>query len=293
MCRAAGYAFYNISKFNYESLLHDDANLALNLRQYVMGFSPNVREIFAAFNFDDVIGMTDAGIDTEAVVRSGMIAFMEGAMIEGLFHGDLHGGNMFVLADGRTALLDFGIVGRLSDERRLAFLRLMLGATTNDIKGQVAALRDLGALPKDTDLDAVIRDLNLDQPTIDPTTLNGEELVKEVQRVVKALLGYGARLPKELMLYVKNMVFLDGAIARLAPNLDILAEVANISMLFAERHGERLGRELGVDASAMEVNLDGMKASFGLPAATESLTYRDLQARRDLIQKRMRDHVGR
>jgi len=43
------------SKFNYESLLHDDANLALNLRQYVMGFSPNVREIFAAFNFDDAI----------------------------------------------------------------------------------------------------------------------------------------------------------------------------------------------------------------------------------------------
>ena len=55
LCRAAGYAFYNTSKFNYESLLHDDANLALNLRQYVMGFSPNVREIFAAFNFDDAI----------------------------------------------------------------------------------------------------------------------------------------------------------------------------------------------------------------------------------------------
>ena len=55
LCRAAGYAFYNTSKFNYESLLHDAANLALNLRQYVMGFSPNVREIFAAFNFDDAI----------------------------------------------------------------------------------------------------------------------------------------------------------------------------------------------------------------------------------------------
>jgi type I restriction enzyme M protein len=55
LCRAAGYAFYNTSKFTYESLLHDDTNLALNLRQYVMGFSPNVREIFAAFNFDDTI----------------------------------------------------------------------------------------------------------------------------------------------------------------------------------------------------------------------------------------------
>ena len=84
-------------------------------------------------------------------------------MVHGIFHGDLHGGNLFVLPDGRTALLDFGIVGRLSQRRRLAFLRLMLGATTNDVKGQVAALRDLGALPADTDLDAVIRDLGLDQ----------------------------------------------------------------------------------------------------------------------------------
>jgi ubiquinone biosynthesis protein len=154
-------------------------------------------------------------------------------------------------------------------------------------------MRDLGALPADTDLEAVIRDLRLDQPTIDPTTLTGEELVAEVQRVVKALLGYGARLPKELMLYVKNMVFLDGAIARLAPDLDLLSEITKISLMFAERNGERLGRELGIDHTAVEMNMDGVKASFGVETTTDSLTYRELQARRELIQKRMRDHVGR
>ena len=252
-----------------------------------------VMQRLSGFKFDDVAGMKDAGIDTENVIRTGMIAFMEGAMIHGIFHGDLHGGNLFVLPDGRTALLDFGIVGRLSTERRMAFLRLMLGATTNDVKTQVAALRDLGALPMDTDLDAVIADLRLDQPPIDPTTLTGDELVKEVQRVVKALLEYGARMPKELMLYVKNMVFLDGAIARLAPDLDILAEIANISMLFAQRHGERLGRELGIDHNTIEINLDGVKAGFGLESSADRLTYRELQQRRELIQKRMRSHSAR
>jgi ubiquinone biosynthesis protein len=143
----------------------------------------------------------------------------------------------------------------------------------------------------DTDLDAVISDLRLDQEPIDPTTLTGEEMVKEVQRVVKALLGYGAKLPKELMLYVKNMVFLDGAIARLAPDLDILAEVANISMLFAQKHGERLGRELGLDANAVEFDMDGVRASMGLDASVNRLTYRELQERRELIQRRMRDHA--
>ena len=252
-----------------------------------------VMERVSGFNFDDVAGMQDAGIDTEDVIRTGMVAFMEGAMVHGIFHGDLHGGNLFVLRDGRTALLDFGIVARLTQDRRLAFLRLMLSATTNDIVGQMAALRDLGALPHDTDLRAVISDLRLDQPTIDPTSLSGEQMVAEVQRVVKALLGYGARLPKELMLYVKNMVFLDGAIARLAPDLDILAEVANISLLFAQRHGDRLGRELGIDPNAVEFDMSGVKASLGLEADVDRMTYRDLQARRDLIQRRMREHVGR
>ena len=252
-----------------------------------------VMQRLQGFNFDDVVGMKEAGIDTEQVVRTAMVALMEGAMVYGVFHGDLHGGNLFVLPDGRTALLDFGIVGRLTGDRRLAFLRMMLAATTNDVKGQMAAMRDLGALPADVDLDAVIRDLRLDLPPIDPMTLTGEELVSEVQRVVKALLGYGARMPKELMLYVKNMVFLDGAMARLAPDLDLIGEIAKISMMFAERHGERLGRELGIDHTAVELNMDGVKAGFGVDASTDSLTYRELQARRDLISKRMRDQVGR
>jgi ubiquinone biosynthesis protein len=241
-----------------------------------------VMERLQGFNFDDVEGMQAAGIDTEQVIKAGMISFME---------GDLHGGNLFVLSDGRTALLDFGIVGRLSTKRRLAFMRLMLGATTNDLHSQVSALRDLGALPTDTDIDAVIRDLGLDQPTIDPTSLDGEELVAEVQRIVKALLAYGAKLPKELMLYIKNMVFLDGAIARLAPNLDIIGELTNISMTFMQRHGARLSEELGVDMNTVEIDMGSLKAGLGVDESTESMTYLQLQERRNLIQKRMRDHI--
>jgi ubiquinone biosynthesis protein len=252
-----------------------------------------VMERLDGFNFDDVAGMRDAGIDTEEVVRTGMAAFMEGALIHGIFHGDLHGGNLFVMPDGRTALLDFGIIGRLSEPRRVAFLRLMLGATTNDPKTQITALRDLGALPHDVDIDEVMRELRLDQPTVDPTTLTGEQLVKEVQRVVKALLDYGARMPKELMLYVKNLVFLDGAIARLAPDLDIIGEIAQISVRFTQRHSAQINRDLGLDPSTLKVSADGIKATFGVDSSVDRLTYSDLKKRRALIEKRMRDHAGR
>jgi len=247
-----------------------------------------VMERLSGFKFDDVVGMKDAGVDTEAVVRTGMVGFMEGALIHGIFHGDLHGGNLFVMPDGRTALLDFGIVGRLSEPRRLAFLRLMMTATSNDLRGQIESLRDLGALPPDTDIDAVIADLGLDKPVVDPTKMDADELVEEMQKTVKALMGIGARLPKELMLFIKNMVFLDGAIATLAPDIDIISEIGAVSMHFATAHGERLAGELGLDPGAYELDLAGVRASFGYEDDTAgAVTYRDLQARRELIRDRL------
>lgn len=246
-----------------------------------------VMERLSGFSFDDVEGMRDAGIDTEAIVRTGMIGFMEGAMINGIFHGDLHGGNLFVLADGRVALLDFGITGRLSEPKRLAFLRLLMSSTMNDVKGQLTALRDLGALPPDTDLDEVIVEMGLDRPPIDPTTLSPDAMVREVQRIVKQLLSFGATLPKELMLFVKNMVFVDGAIATLAPNLDIFAEMAHISAYFAMTHGERIVGEIGIDPRQHELDLEAVKEGFGLDRSTENFTYRDLQERRQLIRDRL------
>jgi ubiquinone biosynthesis protein len=245
-----------------------------------------VMERLDGFPFYEVARIKEAGVDTEAVIRTGMIGFLEGAMIHGIFHGDLHGGNLFVMPDGRVALLDFGITARMDERKRLAFLRLMVGATTNDIRGQLAALRDLGALPPDTDLEAVIDDLGLEGPPIDPTTLTPEEMLHEIQAIVKKLLGYGARMPKELMLYVKNLVFLDGAIASMAPDLDIFAEIAAISVYFAETHGERIAADIGIDPRATQLDLSGVKGSFGVDPGTESLTYRDLQERRELIRSR-------
>ena len=245
-----------------------------------------VMERLSGFNFDDVESMRDAGVDTHEVVRTGMIGFMEGAIIEGIFHGDLHGGNLFVLPDGKVALLDFGITGRMDERQRRAFLRLMLGATVNDVHMQISALCDLGALPSDTDIDAVIKDLGLDGPGIDPTSADPDEMIKEVQKIVKMLLGYGARMPKELMLYVKNLMFLDGAISRLAPDLDIFAEITQISMYFVQTHGEKLFAEVGFDPSAFEIDLTGVKDSIGLDRSVDRFTYRDLQERRELIKSR-------
>ncbi len=248
-----------------------------------------VMEQLRGFSWNDAEGMRRAGIDTAAVLRQSLIAFLEGALIHGVFHGDLHGGNMMVQADGTIALLDFGITGRLDERKRLAFLRLQTGSTTNDIKAQIAALRDLGALPFDTDIQAVIDDLGLDKPAVDPTTLTADEMVNELREITKSLLGYGARLPKELMLFIKDMLFLNGAMATMAPDVDILAEIIAIVTFFAERHGDRIAREIGMEVGEDVIDLDGYRAALGFTEDADAITFEDLQERRAIIRARLEE----
>lgn len=247
-----------------------------------------VMERLRGFRYDDIEGMRAAGIDVAAMLRSMLISFLEGAMIYGVFHGDLHGGNLFVMPDGRVALFDYGMTGRMNEVQRRAFLRLMMTGAVNDVRGQLEAFRDLGALPETADLDAILRLLKIDEPVRDPTRMSANELIREIQAVLKGLLAQGAKLPKHLMLYVKDMLFFDGAIAELTPDLDMFGEIAKIYAYFAQNHAERIQRDSGIDPTRAPLDLDGVRRSIGLEGEVESFTHRDLQRRRREIEKKLK-----
>jgi type I restriction enzyme M protein len=57
--RASGFAFYNTSRYDFEKLLGDAPHLAANLRNYIAGFSPNMREVVERFDFDNTISKLD------------------------------------------------------------------------------------------------------------------------------------------------------------------------------------------------------------------------------------------
>jgi ubiquinone biosynthesis protein len=210
-------------------------------------------------------------------------------MIYGVFHGDLHGGNLVVMPDGRVGLFDYGMTGRMAEPQRLAFLRMMMTGAANDVRGQLAAFRDLGALDADADLDELMRILKVDKPVRDPTKMASEELVSEIQEVLRGLLKHGARLPKHLMLYVKNMLFIDGSIGRYAPDVNLFGEMGKIYGYFAEKHGARIMRDIGFDPAQQALDLTGARAALGIEGDTDSLTPQELQQRRDTMRKKFEE----
>ena len=224
------------------------------------------------FAWDDVEGMRSAGIDTAAVLRAEMVSFLEGAMLYGVFHGDLHGGNLFVQSDGRVALLDFGITGRLDEQQRLAFLP---PARRRDDQRHphpgARRLKELGALPADADIEQVIKDLGLDKPALDVITMSADELTAQLRDLTKQLLGVrgedaeGADVVRE-----GSSCSSTARSRRFAPEIDLLGEVALIATYFADRYGERIASEIGVDprdgagrprrAASLDGPLDGHRA---------------------------------
>lgn len=221
-------------------------------------------------------------LDGKTVVQSLLACVLEGALVEGVFHGDLHGGNMFVLEDGRVVLIDFGITSRLSEMERTAFARLVTAGMSGDWREQLRALQHLGALPMDGDVELLGVELGLDKP-VDVAQLSAEEMTQELQKLSKALLGSGAKLPKSLMLWAKNVVFIDAAIGEIAPECDVLAVLGEVAMRFVMQHGQALSGNLGREVTVSE---DAIRTSLGVSPAIKSMTWNELAQRRALIASR-------
>lgn len=92
-----------------------------------------VMEYLDGVAVDDLSSVADLGIDPTPLVADIVKAFFLTAVRFGLFHGDVHAGNLLILHDGRVGILDWGIVGRLDERNRRHFadiIRAALGDET-------------------------------------------------------------------------------------------------------------------------------------------------------------------
>ena len=252
-----------------------------------------VMERLDGFAFDDVAGMRAAGVDTAAVIRACLVSVLEGAMIYGVFHGDLHGGNLMVHPDGRVVLLDYGITGRLTNRRRLIFLNMLMSAIAGNHRGVLQGYQDLGAIPPETDLDVFLEEIPVDRPGIDPSTADADQMISEMRRVTKALVRHGLRVPKELMLFMKDFMFIDGAMTTLAPDLDVVAEMMHLAQYFVQFHGEQIAQDIGLDPSSITLDSSAWLNSLGLDPEAGSITHREILEQREEVRAKMAAHRRR
>jgi ubiquinone biosynthesis protein len=167
----------------------------------------------------------DGNPQRREVTRLLFRAFFQQIYLDGFFHADPHPGNMFCLNDGRVALLDCGMVGRL-DPRTQEILTEMLLAIV-DIDAQRCSELTLelseSGQPKSlnrlqNDYDQMLRkyyNLSLAQ-------INFSEVFYEVLQVSR---NNGVKLPSNMGLYAKTMANLEGTAKTFDPGVNLLDEI--------------------------------------------------------------------
>jgi ubiquinone biosynthesis protein len=162
------------------------------------------------------------GIDPNEIVKLGLKAYLQMVFVDGLFHGDLHAGNFFVLGKNEIGLIDFGVVGRLNPKTQSAIANMLLALSKEDYERLAYEYVDLAPFTDQVNIDHFARDLrNLIAPYFG-LTLKNVNLGKILMSTSAIASHHKLSVPAELMLFFKSLVSIEGLGRKLIVDFDFL-----------------------------------------------------------------------
>jgi ubiquinone biosynthesis protein len=179
-------------------------------------------EKFEGIRVNNLTALDQAGIDKKKIVEIGARAFFKWVMIDGLFHGDLHGGNLFILPGNRLGVIDFGIVGRLSQKSRDQLANMVMSLLTEDYENLCYEYAELGAAGASIDFDGFQREV---RNTLSPymgLALSEVNVGRILIEATKIATKYNIKVPGDWMLVFKAIFTIEGMGRALDPDFDLL-----------------------------------------------------------------------
>lgn len=198
--------------------------------------------------YTDALEAYPDAVDGERLLRLAVTGTLEHMIAFGIFHGDLHAGNVLINAQGDFSLIDFGIAGRIDAEQRAATVKFLFGFARNDTRLQLEGLQAFGAVPEGEDLDRLAREMEDQLNAVDPTILSREgemtvdKLGQALGTIIRILAQNGFTLPKELVLFFKNLLYLNGFATALAPDTNLFTQIEPVFTYFLGRYPEELSQ---------------------------------------------------
>jgi predicted unusual protein kinase regulating ubiquinone biosynthesis (AarF/ABC1/UbiB family) len=189
------------------------------------------------YKIDDLARLGSTGWDLASALKRGVRAWMEAALQHGFFHGDVHAGNLMLDTDGNIVFLDFGICGTLDDATR-DIVRTGLPALLidKDFQTVATAIYQMGAVLRPADLEQSARDIAEIVEPILGRPLSEISYGQVLIDIVRIGTRYEVRLPRELVLVAKQMLYFERYAKLMAPDWAILNDPELIGFLFDTVH---------------------------------------------------------
>ena len=139
---------------------------------------------------------------------------------DGYFHGDQHPGNMFVDAEGRIGVVDFGIMGRLDRATRFYLADMLLGFLNRDYRRVAEVHFDAGYVPPHQSLDSFAQACRSIGEPIFGRPLQEISFARVLGQLFQLAEGFEMEVQPQLLLLQKNMLMAEGVSRRLDPELN-------------------------------------------------------------------------
>ncbi len=192
------------------------------------------------------------GEDAQRLAKQGLNAVIKQILEDGFFNADPHPGNLLVTADMQICILDWGMVGHLTERDRYELIGLLKSVVDKDSDALVQVLLRLaesagGAI----DNRALERELLYILNTYYAVSLRDVNIGRLLLAIMGVLRDYHLQLPPDLVIMVKALVTAEGTARQVYPELDVVSEAKNYITRLAEQrfNPENLWRSLQTNVS--------------------------------------------
>lgn len=165
--------------------------------------------------------LTQPGLDRQAMADNLIRAFLAQALDHGVFHADLHEGNLFAAAPAQLTAVDFGIIGRLGAPERRYLAEILWGFLNKDYEAVARTHFDAGYVPAHHSVAAFAQALRAVGEPVFGRAASEVPMSRVLMQLFEITALYEMRLRPELVLLQKTMMTVEGVARRILPDHDI------------------------------------------------------------------------
>ena len=209
----------------------------------------------------DFAGLERQGYNLPSLGRTVIQSFLRHALRDGLFHADMHPGNLFVDRQGRLCAVDFGIMGRLGLKERRFLAEILYGFITRDYQRVAEVHFEAGYVPSHHRVEDFAQAVRAIGEPIHSRTADQISMAKLLTLLFEITALFDMHTRTELVMLQKTMVVVEGVARKLDPHLDMWSTADPVVRSWIEENLGPIGKLSDVGRVASKFG----RAALALP----------------------------
>lgn len=181
-------------------------------------------EYIDGFKINNLEMIDSNGYNRRNIARKLALSYCKQVFDDGFFHGDPHPGNLLI-SEGKICFIDFGIVGEIDYGLKTWFNKALIAMATGDKEGLVEFILAIGIKRGKVNKGELYEDVSYLFTTYLSTSLKNIKIAELVQEVIEIVQKNNIQLPKELVVLCRGLIILEGVVAEVDPQLDVISVI--------------------------------------------------------------------